>query len=159
MRGDKLIYVRGLSSEMELKPIARDRSLMEGSEVFVHFESTADRVTALCFETSDDTSSATRREALSEDDRELRGFAGSYVSHELGGVVYQIESKGTELIVKTPDDELVFQQAFADFFSESRMGFLGIEWQRGREGRPSGFLVHAGRVRDIHFERDTGKAP
>ena len=153
VKDDKLFYIRGAAGETELTPLGSDRFRGQGTETLFRFEKTGDRVTAVCIERPEETICALWKQPPTQARSALASFSGSYESNELGEVTYEVAVQGGDLVVTTPDDTLVFQQAFTDFFSDIRMGFLGLEWQRDDQGRPSGFLVHAGRVRDIQFRR------
>jgi hypothetical protein len=97
---------------------------------------------------------ATRFEPILSSAEELRSYAGSYSSSELG-VTWPIAFEDGKLVIKSQKRSLLdvagaLQPATKDAF-EAPAGF--VQFTRDASGRISGFDLSSSRMRDIRFER------
>jgi len=82
---------------------------------------------------------------------ELAVFAGSYYSDELDAV-YAVSVRDSTLVAKVRDvPEMVLTQTGPESFSRSGMG--AFRFTRGKNGKVDGFLMFAGRVRNLRFAK------
>jgi CubicO group peptidase (beta-lactamase class C family) len=149
-----LLYSRGGDNRDQLAYMGdgRFRMLGVGVEVLVWFEPEQGSVTHMLVQVRDDT--AIRMAAVelaTYSTEQLADFAGVYHSDELD-VDYQVEVDGDKLRVSLPGTSQLFEPGFADFFA-STISPATLEFERTQDGDISGFVVNAGRVRGIRFNK------
>jgi CubicO group peptidase (beta-lactamase class C family) len=83
---------------------------------------------------------------------ELATFAGSYYSPELD-VRYTLAVHDTALTLRVGDAAVVHTLRRTGRDSFSWTGGSSVQFARARGGRPDGFLLFAGRVRNLRFDR------
>ena len=82
---------------------------------------------------------------------DLAAFEGTYYCDELD-VRYTLRAAEDGLTVEKPGDDFALRAAFASFFTGEE-GYLGTEFERDASGAVGAFLLSAGRVRNLRFER------
>jgi len=83
--------------------------------------------------------------------RDLEAYAGTYFSDELG-VSYALDVEDGSLVFRIVRHEVhELEPLFGEIFSSSDYG--SFEFRRGADGAVSGFVLDAGRVRYLEFER------
>jgi CubicO group peptidase (beta-lactamase class C family) len=90
-----------------------------------------------------------RVEEFAPSPEQLAEFAGAYYSEELD-VHYVCSVENGRLTVRVRSDSRALEPAWRDAFTDRGRQF---EFTRAAQGRVTGFAVHAGRVRNIHFVR------
>jgi CubicO group peptidase (beta-lactamase class C family) len=87
-------------------------------------------------------------------DHELRELAGSYRSAELD-VTYRLTVEQGRLVVRSLwlAEGIVLRPMLQDQFDSESWWLRTLEFVRDAKGIPTGFLIHAGRVRNVAFER------
>ena len=89
--------------------------------------------------------------AMTPTSAQLNEYAGNYYSEELN-VTYTLFVEGGKLTLRRRrGKDMPLDPAFTDAFRREDMGFL--RFTRNRQNRVSGFLLTAGRVRRLSFER------
>jgi len=82
---------------------------------------------------------------------ELAAFAGTYYSDELD-VTYRVGVRDTALVLQVADQpEVDLSRTARDSFA--RAGGMALRFSRAKNNRPDGFLLFAGRVKNLHFVR------
>lgn len=149
VRDGRLVYHRGEEDETLLEPTGENAFRMViSSQVEVRFEGEKMLVDVA----GEGTSVFERVEEAHYSDQDLAAFAGRYYSEELdvskelkaedGALTYPRRSGGT----------LRFAPRFADYFSNDGL-HASFHFQRGEDGRPTGFTLSTGRVKDILYVR------
>jgi CubicO group peptidase (beta-lactamase class C family) len=90
-------------------------------------------------------------EAFAPTPAQLADFAGSYYSEELDATYLLSLEGGTLQAVNRDERKRPLLPSYTDSFS--MMGGAQLEFQRDAQGRPSGFALHAGRIRNVRFVR------
>jgi hypothetical protein len=137
----------------ELVPVARDRFVRigGGGGELVYVPASAARPAEL--RAADDGDDALRLVAMpsvTPSADELRSYAGEYYNDETGGLVRVAVEDGALVMRHAPARVIRLEPAFADAFVA---GGTTVVFRRDESGRLTGFSYHAGRVRDIRFER------
>ena len=89
--------------------------------------------------------------AMTPTPAQLNEYAGNYYSEELN-VTYTLFVEGGKLVLRRRrSKDMPFDPAFTDAFRRDDFGLL--RFTRNRQNRVSGFLLTAGRVRRLRFER------
>ncbi|MGQ0736824.1 MAG: serine hydrolase domain-containing protein [Acidobacteriota bacterium] len=140
----------------ELKPVGGHRFLLLGSgpRIEARFERVTGEPTRLALlpdgGVADQLESADpfvpTREQLDE-------FAGSYRSDEMDAVFRMVVEKEALVLKRLKVKPAVLEPTVRDAF-QGQPG--SIRFTRSVEGRVSGFVLHAGRVRGLRFWKDTG---
>ncbi len=83
--------------------------------------------------------------------QELKAYVGTYFSEELG-VAYALDVEDGTLAFRMVRHEAhELEPVFGEIFANSDYGTF--EFQRGSDGAVTGFVLDAGRVRNLEFER------
>jgi hypothetical protein len=83
--------------------------------------------------------------------RALEAYSGTYFSDELG-VSYALDVEDGSLVFRIVRHEAhELETLFGEVFSNEDYGVF--EFQRGTDGAINGFLLDAGRVRNLEFRR------
>jgi hypothetical protein len=90
-------------------------------------------------------------EAFAPTPAQLADFAGSYYCEELDATYLLSLEGGTLQAVNRDERKRPLLPSYTDSFS--MMGGAQLEFQRDAQGRPSGFALHAGRIRNVRFVR------
>jgi CubicO group peptidase (beta-lactamase class C family) len=88
-------------------------------------------------------------EAFAPTAQQLADFAGSYYSEELDTTYRLTVEDGTLKVTDRNDQKLVLTPTYRDAFT----GRFQAEFSRDAQGRVTGFVVHAGRIRHVKFVR------
>jgi len=87
----------------------------------------------------------------------LQDFEGEYRSDELDTVYRVVLEEGTLVAHHYRHGAIHLSPAWGDDFTTDAWFMRSMEFQRGPDGRVSGFLVNGGeRVRNLRFERRPG---
>ncbi|HKP37385.1 MAG TPA: hypothetical protein VJT71_11040, partial [Pyrinomonadaceae bacterium] len=89
--------------------------------------------------------------AMTPTSAQLNEYAGNYYSEELN-VTYTLFVEGGKLTLRRRrSKDMPLDPAFTDAFRREDLGFL--RFTRNKQNRLNGFLLTAGRVRRLRFER------
>ena len=92
-----------------------------------------------------------RRDARKPTASELRRYAGTFRSDELGGATYTVTATDTALAFRTrANPPRTVTHAYGDTF----LGFAQIEFVRAPSGQITGLLMSTGRSRKIAFSKE-----
>ena len=95
-----------------------------------------------------------RRAAIAPSRAMLNGYAGTYVSEELGGTVYRVTATDSTIELRTGTAEAIkARPVFADTFLGNGYTFQFFE----SKGKAEGFDVWNGRIRKVRFARVAGR--
>jgi hypothetical protein len=151
----KLIYSRGGDNTTELEALQprRFRMVGVGARVIVSFEPAQGPVRTMSVKVDDDD--AIRHDVVAAAEysaEEWAAFAGEYRSDELD-VIYRLAVEDGSLRLYTPADDERLEPGFVDYFTGEENSFVSLEFERDGTGAVTGFIVNAGRVRGVGFER------
>jgi hypothetical protein len=135
----------------ELLPLSSTRFALRGVDGEATFDTTADGMTTLRFQRGTGPVQEYRQmRKFSPTAAQLASFAGRYRSSELDTDIRVAASdSGLTLIGRRPGS-ITMTPLYTDAFR----GDMGvIEFSRGGDGRVNGFVVNAGRVRFLRFDR------
>ncbi|MCL4524526.1 MAG: hypothetical protein M1451_11565, partial [Acidobacteria bacterium] len=153
LQDNKLWMDALLGPRRELQPLAADRFRVLGvpSPVEVSFASQQNKTELRLTREDSPAETFVAVEAASPTPAQLAAFTGMFYSEELDAT-YRLSVENEKLAVQQkgrPPRPLT---------PTTRDAFLGpggalLEFQRDPQGRVSGFLVHAGRIRNVAFSR------
>jgi CubicO group peptidase (beta-lactamase class C family) len=149
-----LFYARGGDNRTELAYLGdgRFRMVGVGVEVLVWFEPEQGPVQHMLVQIEEDELIRLDPvELVTCSAQQLAEYAGIYHSDELD-VDYRLEVDGNGLRVSLPGTTQLFEPGFADFFASTESP-VTLEFERLDDGAIEGFVVNAGRVRNIRFTR------
>jgi len=155
LRDGKLRIDSFTPNSFELVPLSPDRFRHPASGNEIAFASRPDGKLQLRLTTRqgrteifEPVAAATPKEA------ELAEYVGSYFSEELDTVYHlRVESRGLQFFIKVKDGQgHPMQPAFRDTFITSGVQF---EFKRDAQGKIAGFMLGAGRMRDVRFVRQS----
>ncbi len=145
--GDTLFEVNG--ERTRLVPLDGGR-FRAGSGTEIRFEADAATPSRMIVRTTGDVVTFTRADTVALTGAALAEYAGNYRSDEVEATHTWKVEKG-QLVVYASDRRLgVLEPAYKDGFTR---GGTVIDVQRGANGRITGFVVEAGRVRHLRFTR------
>ncbi|MEE8525354.1 MAG: hypothetical protein V3T72_15565, partial [Thermoanaerobaculia bacterium] len=147
LRDGGLVYSRGGDNESPLQLIgqARFRMLEVPVDVVVRFEESRMIVEV---EGREPTTFAAFT-PVEPGPEEIAQLAGSYYSVELDHTQV-LEVEAGALVARHSEEDTVLEPRLADVWNG---GFLTLSFQRNEAGKVGGFLLDAGRVRNLRYER------
>ncbi len=147
LRDGSLIYSRGGGRDSPLQPLGEDRFQMleVPVDVVVRFEASRMIVDVA----GQEPSSFEAFVSVEPGPEEMTHLAGRYYSAELDHV-QRLEIEDGELVARHRAGDQTFMPRMADVWTA---GFLTVRFQRNEDGEVEGFLLDAGRVRDLQYER------
>jgi CubicO group peptidase (beta-lactamase class C family) len=134
----------------ELVPLADASFGIRGVDGDVLFDSTADGVTLRLRRGASRPQLFKRMTPFSPTPAQLAGFAGRYRSSELDTDVRIVAGDSSLALSGRRPGSLMMRPAYSDAF---RGGIGIVEFSRDASGRVTGFVVNAGRVRTLRFDR------
>ena len=153
LEDDTLFYVRTSGYRSELVPISESAFFMKDSpDAVVSFSDVNYQKTqTLTVVVADDPATGRRVVPYTPSQEELSEYAGRYLAPELD-VFYKLRAgeKGLIIDFKNASGE-GFTPLIEDVFSYR--GYSTITFQRDQAGKPSGFTVDSGRIKNLKFVR------
>lgn len=148
IREDKLIIAEGAPTE--LIPLSENRFAIHGVEGEVTFDSSAAGYTMRLRRGAGRAQLYTRMTPFRPTPAQLGAFAGRYRSSELDTELRIVASDSSLTIADRRPGSVIMRPIYADAFR----GPIGVtEFTRDASGRITGFVVNAGRVRGLRFDR------
>jgi CubicO group peptidase (beta-lactamase class C family) len=148
VRDGKLWVAEG--AQTELVPLSESRFGLRGVEGEVTFDSSAAGRTMSMRRGTARAALFTRMTPFSPTPAQRASFAGTYRSSELDTEIRIVASDSGLTIADRRPGSLVMRPVYTDAFR----GPIGImEFSRDASGRITGFVVNAGRVRALRFDR------
>lgn len=147
MVGDSLFSIGG--ERTRLVPIAGGR-FRAGSGTQIRFEGNAAAPSRLLVQTTGETVAFVRVDSVALSPAALAEYAGTYRSDEADATHSWKVEKGELVVYANNRRQGVLEPAFKDVFT--RAGTV-IEVQRDARGRITGYVVQAGRVRNLKYTR------
>jgi hypothetical protein len=153
---DKLQLALSDEDRFEMVPRATDRFTVKSPwfDAEVRFNKTDDGTLQMSFliEETDQPRVLERYAPRKPSPEELESYAGTFFSDELG-VSYALDVEEGSLVFRIVRHEAhELEPVFGEIFSSSDYGTF--EFQRGSDGAVDGFVLDAGRVRNLEFERE-----
>ncbi len=156
--GGKFLYRRGPGNQTELAAIGGGRFLMVdvGVRVVVSFDPSDRRPERMIVDQEGLPNSVFEAYTPWEPSAtELDLFAGSYYSDELR-VAFQVRPARGGLVITTPTDSGRFVPVMQNTFRAPSGPIVEFSMV---DGAVAGFVLQAGRVRDLHFRREEMRSP
>jgi CubicO group peptidase (beta-lactamase class C family) len=154
-RDGKLFYQRGPGNETELAPLGGGRFVMVGvgARVEVAFEPVGEKPRRMIVVVDGgDPSVYESYKPVVLDPDEMQNLAGEYYSVELNAR-YAVEALEGRLVLRASEElEAGLQPVISDVFTVPAFG-LTVRFSRDGSGTIVGFLLDAGRVKNLRFER------
>ncbi len=152
---DALQLALSEEDRLELIPLSADRFVIQSPwfGAKVTFEDIADGTLQMSFliEGADEPRVSEKFVPREPTLLDLEAYAGTYFSDELG-VSYALAVEDGSLVFRIVRHEVHdLEPLFGEIFSSSDYGT--IEFQRASDGAVDGFVLDAGRVRNLEFER------
>ena len=149
VREGKLWLAEGAA--VELAPLSESRFAARGLDGDVQFDSTADGGrTARIPRGSAHAQLYRKMTAFAPTSAQLAAFAGRYRSSELDTDLYLAAGDSTLVLKERRPGSSTLRPVYTDAF---RGGIGVMEFSRDANGRVTGFIVNAGRVRGLRFDK------
>jgi CubicO group peptidase (beta-lactamase class C family) len=155
LKDGELSAVSSAEQSIQMKPIAENRFRLTGPPTTMEFKrSQADGPLTMSFQ-ADGADHADTLQAMTEykpRKEQLTTFAGSYRSEEIEPV-YRLTVEDGSLVLKrlkSKPDKLV--PAITDYFTGSSGS---LHFVRDSQGRVTGFILNAGRIRGVKFKKSS----
>ena len=132
----------------ELLPLAPNRFRL-GAAVELSFEKSSQGKLLLKLPRNNRIDAFEGVEAFAPTAQQLADFAGSYYSEELDTIYRVTVEDGKLTVIDRNEQKLALTPTFRDAFT----GRFQAEFSRDAQGRVNGFVVHAGRIRQVKFVR------
>ncbi len=147
----KLFANATAQGKFELEPVARDNFRLAAVDALIQFErDDSGAVHRLTFHRGASSVPAPRVPGRALSGPDLQAYAGTYFSSELNAD-YSLESKEGKLLLKvgkrSPEPVTVREDASAS----SELG--RFQFEKDSEGNVIGFVLQAGRVKNLRFQR------
>jgi hypothetical protein len=154
----KLQVVVSDEQRFEMIPLAADRFAVQTPwfGVEVTFKETVDDKLQMSFLIDGATEARVYEKYVPREPspQDLEAYAGTYFSDELG-VSYALDVEEGALVFRIVRHEAnTLTPLFGEIFSNSDYGTF--EFKRGPDGAVGGFVLDAGRVRNLEFKRQNG---
>ena len=139
-------------NSFDMVPLDANRFTLPGTSVIVEFISSPNGKTHQARVTGDGSKPKVSQQLppFTISRKELRAFAGKYVSLEIE-TTFTVTARDSDLLLRGPEgSEIVLKPVFQDAF----LGFGGtIQFTCNKRGASAGFTLHRDDVRGLHFDR------